>query len=293
MVHYKLVKITLNAPRLAKVIMDVVIRHHGIPDLIVTNQGSLFTSKFWSSLCYFLSIKRKLSTAFHAQTDGHTQQQNSTMEAYLQAFVNFERNDWAKLLPMAKFAYNNAKNSSTGHTPFELNCDYHPCISFEENTNLHSQSKLADELSAKLQDLMTVCRKNVYHAQKLQKRAYNKSIKPRSYIPSDKVLLNNKYIKTKRNRKLEAKFFRPFQVLHPVRKQAYKLKLPKRWRMHNVFHVLLLEQDTTRKEQVDKRVKELKLKAGNSKKYEIEAIQDSAVYASELESGQLPTYTTW
>ena len=48
------------------------------------------------------------------------------MEAYLRAFVNFEQNDWAKLLSMAEFTYNNAKNASTSHTPFELNYSYHP-----------------------------------------------------------------------------------------------------------------------------------------------------------------------
>ena len=57
MVHYKPVKITFNAPGLAKVIINVIVRHHGLPDSIVTDQGSLFTSKFWLSLCYFLGIK--------------------------------------------------------------------------------------------------------------------------------------------------------------------------------------------------------------------------------------------
>ena len=50
------------------------------------------------------------------------------MEAYLQAFVNFEQNDWAGLLSMAEFAYNNAKNATTSHTPFKLNCGYYPRI---------------------------------------------------------------------------------------------------------------------------------------------------------------------
>ena len=150
------------------------------------------------------------------------------MEAYLQAFVNFEQNDWARLLPMAEFAYNNAKNASTGHTPFELNCGYHPRMSYEEDVDLRSQSKLADELSAELRELMIVCHKNLHHAQELQKRAHDKRVKPRSYAPGEKVWLNSKYIKTKRNRKLEAKFFGSFQVFHPVGKQAYKLKLPKK-----------------------------------------------------------------
>ena len=83
MVHYEPVKVTIDAPGLAEVILDVVVCHHGLPDSIVTDRGSLFTSKFWSSLCYFLGIKQKLSTAFHPQTDGQTERQNSTMEAYL------------------------------------------------------------------------------------------------------------------------------------------------------------------------------------------------------------------
>ena len=47
----------------------------------------------------------------------------------------------------------------------------------------------------------------------------------------------------------------------------------------------LLEQNTTSKKKVDKRVTELK--AGNSKECKIETIQNSAVYASKSESGQL------
>ena len=93
MVPYKPVQTTIDAPGVAKVIIDVIVRHHGLPDSIVSNKGSVFTSKFWSFLCYFLRIKRRLSSAFHPQTDGQTERQNSTMEAYLRAFVNFEQND--------------------------------------------------------------------------------------------------------------------------------------------------------------------------------------------------------
>ena len=60
------------------------------------------------------------------------------MEAYLRAFVNIEQNDWARFLPIAEFAYNNAKNSSNGHTPFELNCGYYPCDFFNEDTDPRS-----------------------------------------------------------------------------------------------------------------------------------------------------------
>ena len=167
MVYYKPVKVTIDDPGLVEVIINVVVRHHGLPDLIVTNWGLLFTSKFWSLLCYFLGIKRKLSTAFHPQTDGQTEKQNSTIEAYLRAFVNFEQNDWAQLLLMAEFPYNNAKNASTGYTSFELNCGYHPSVSYEEDLDSRSKSRTAEELSSKLRELMTICQQNLHHAQEL------------------------------------------------------------------------------------------------------------------------------
>ena len=119
------------------------------------------------------------------------------MEAYLRAFVNFKQNDWARLLPMAEFAYNNAKNASTGYTPFELNCGYHPCVSYEEDLKLRSKSRTAEELSSELQELMTTYQQNLHHAQELQKRGQDKGVKLRSYAPGEKVWLSSKYLKTK------------------------------------------------------------------------------------------------
>ena len=129
---------------------------------------------------------------------------------------------------MAEFAYNNTKNASTGHMPFELNCGYHPWMLYEEDVDSCSQSKSADELSAELRELMIVCQENLHHAQELQKRAHDKGVKPWSYASGEKILLNSRYIKTKRNQKLEAKFFEPFWVLYPIENQAYKLELPKK-----------------------------------------------------------------
>ena len=100
------------------------------------------------------------------------------MEAYLRAFVNWEQNDWARLLPMAEFAYNNAKNAGTDHTPFELNCGFHPRVSFEDDVDPRFRSRSADELTKELNELMDICQQNLLHAQELQKRAYDKGVKP-------------------------------------------------------------------------------------------------------------------
>ncbi len=148
---------------------------------------------------------------------------------------------------MAEFAYNNAKNASTSHILFELNCGYHPKVSFEEDVDPRSRSCSANKLVEELRELMEICCQNFLPAQELQKRAYDKGVKSRSYAPGKKVWLNSKYIKTKMNKKLESKIFGPFRVIHIVGKQTYKLELLTKWKIYDVFHVSLLERDTIRK----------------------------------------------
>ena len=92
-VYYKLVKVTINALKLAEIIINMVMQYYGLPHSIISDHGTIFTSKFWSLLCYFLGIKRWLSTAFYPQTDGQTKWQNSTIEAYFCVFVNWEQNN--------------------------------------------------------------------------------------------------------------------------------------------------------------------------------------------------------
>jgi hypothetical protein len=45
---------------------------------------------------------------FHAQTDGQMKLHKQTMVLYLQAFYNYEQDNWAELLPLAGFPYNNS-----------------------------------------------------------------------------------------------------------------------------------------------------------------------------------------
>ncbi len=65
---------------------------------------------------------------------------------------------------MAEFAYKNAKNTSTGQTPFELSCDFHPQASYKKDVNPRFQSKSADKLATKLRELMAICKKNLQYA---------------------------------------------------------------------------------------------------------------------------------
>jgi transposase InsO family protein len=98
----------MDSQELARMFFEHVICKLGVPDSIVTDRGKEFTSRCWNRVCSHLSINRRLSTAFHPQTDGQTERQNQTMEQYLRAFSNYEQDIWVELLPLAEFAYNNS-----------------------------------------------------------------------------------------------------------------------------------------------------------------------------------------
>lgn len=87
-VYHKLVKITINTPISAEIIIKTVVHCHSLLSSIISDRNFVFTSKFWSLLCYLLEIKQRLSIPFYPQTEGQTEMQNSIMEAYSRVFVN-------------------------------------------------------------------------------------------------------------------------------------------------------------------------------------------------------------
>ena len=73
-----------------------------------------------------LGTKRKLSTAYHLQTDGQTERINQEIGTFLQYYVNYKQDDWTEWLAMAEFTYNDKRHIVTGKTPFKLNFRRHP-----------------------------------------------------------------------------------------------------------------------------------------------------------------------
>jgi transposase InsO family protein len=120
----------INSLELARMIFEHVICKHGVPDDIIADRGTQFTSRFWTRVCSHMSIDPRLSTAFHPQTDGQTERQNLTMEQYLRAFCNDEQDNWVELLPLAEFTYNNSVHASTSMAPFWAMYQRHPKMQF-------------------------------------------------------------------------------------------------------------------------------------------------------------------
>ncbi len=89
------------------------------------------------------------------------------IEVYLWPFVNWKQNDWARLLPITEFVYNNTKNAVTSHTLFELNYGFYPQISFKKDVDLCSRSRLANKLANELKKLIEIFCQNLFYVQEV------------------------------------------------------------------------------------------------------------------------------
>ena len=116
---------SITADALAEVFLVHFYIYHGLPTAITSDRGTQFVSEFWKRVYERLRIQRRLSTAFHPQSDRSTERANQEVERILRVFTCYTQEDWIKLLPVAAVAINNRNAASTGVSPFFFTHRYH------------------------------------------------------------------------------------------------------------------------------------------------------------------------
>jgi hypothetical protein len=146
-------------------------------------------------------------------------------------------------LSRAEFAHNAAYHESIRSTPFKLNFGYNPRTLVGEVVEVVHPASAA--FVERLQSALSLARRCLIAAQQRQKALADKRRVDQVYKVGDKVLLSTRYLNlkhSKTSRKLFPKWIGPFKVVQVVGPVAYKLKMNPGWRVHPVFHVLLLSR---------------------------------------------------
>ena len=116
----------IDAKGVAELFFKHVFLHCGLHDHLISDCGPQFTSAFTMELAHILGYDLKLSTTYHPQTDGETEQVNQEVETYLQMFCQGQPDKWSEFIPMAEFVHNSATHLSTQRSPFSLILGYKP-----------------------------------------------------------------------------------------------------------------------------------------------------------------------
>ncbi|QRW20751.1 Retrotransposable element Tf2 protein [Rhizoctonia solani] len=227
----------VTAKGLANLFVNHVWKLHGLPVKTVSDRGTTFTGKFLRALYQRLGIKPAFSSAYHPELDGQTERVNQLIEFYLRSYVAADHLDWATWLPLAEYAYNNAKHAATGKTPFELIYRRNPVMNLSNiPANVPEANLVADTLACEWKEAESTLRMTK------EKMAGTRGV-ILEYSIGEKVWLDAKNVEICSNsNKLDPKQLGPFKVTKKISSHAYRLELPDTLKIHNVFYVGLLSK---------------------------------------------------
>ena len=246
LVHFVPTRDTASSEEVARLFIDNIFVHHGMPARIVSDRDSRFTGSFWQNMCDIWQVQRQMSSAYHPQTDGQTERVNRTLEDMLRHWCSPDQDDWDDHLKLAEFACNNAVHASTGETPFMLTFGQHPLTPaslFRLDEHGKLRNPVANQFAAGMHDRIQKAKMFLVGAQHRQKAYADQRRKAIQFKIGQYVKLStiNLASRAKGTPKLHPKFIGPFQVIELIGPQACKLLLPEEMRIHNVFHVSLLQ----------------------------------------------------
>ena len=138
-------KETHTAEQLGHLLLDRLVRDHGVPITIITDRDKLFMSNYWKTISAVMGTKPKMSTAYHPQTDGQTEQANQVLKMYLWHYVNHTHSNWVQLLPVAQLAINQHCSDSTRESPFFANFRRHANVGMPQRVSPNAEKVLQND----------------------------------------------------------------------------------------------------------------------------------------------------
>ena len=231
------------AQEAAQLLMKHLVKYWGVPKTIVSDRDGRFIGKFWTELFKLLGTELNFSTSFHPQTDGQTERVNALLEIYLRHYVSVHQQDWAKILDVAQFSYNLQRSESTSKSPFEIVSGQQPLTPNAVAMGYSGDSPAAHQFAHNWQEQHDLVRLYLQKAAKRMKKWADEKRRGVQFQIGDLVLVKLYIIlrHKKLHKGLVRRYEGPYRVIKRIGKVAYKLELPKKLKVHPVFHVSMLK----------------------------------------------------
>ncbi|XP_038057353.1 uncharacterized protein LOC119728962 [Patiria miniata] len=241
---------SIETERVAEALLEIFCRV-GIPDEILTDRGSQFTSGVMKEVGRLLSIKQLVTSPYHPICNGLVERFNGTLKTMLKRMCSEKPNDWDRYLPAVLFAYREAPQESLGFSPFELlygRTVKGPLTILKElwsgeveDEEVKTTYEYVVDLKERLEATCRVAQEELSRSAKRYKKYYDTKSKDRKFRVGDKVLI----LRPTSNSKLLMQWQGPFEVTACVRKNDYLVQVKGK---EKIYHANLLKKYVDRQE---------------------------------------------
>ena len=227
----------------------------GLPISCQSDRGSNFTSKVFKQAMASLSIKRKLSSAFHPESQGVLERFHSTLKSTMKKYCAETGREWDVGLPFLLMAVRESVQESLGFSPNELVFGHSvrgPLRVLRDRLLLNPNvpaSNVLDYVSAfreRLHKARDFARSALAESQGKMKERYDRKSVKREFQVGDRVLLLLPMLTSS----LHAKFCGPYVVEKKLSDTDYVIGTPDRRRKTRVCHINMLKPYFVRSESV-------------------------------------------
>ncbi|KAJ8027088.1 hypothetical protein HOLleu_32126 [Holothuria leucospilota] len=218
----------IDTERVAEALLDIFSRI-GVPEEILSDLGSQFTSSIMKEVGRLLSIKQLNTTPYHPQCNGLVERFNGTLKRMLRKMCSERPADWDRYLPALLFAYREAPQESLGFAPFELlygRMLRGPLTILKEvwsgekiEEEVKSTYQYVMELRDRLEATCELARNELLKSAKRYKKSFDVRSKDRKFKVGDMVLI---LLPTDSN-KLLMQWKGPFEVIKKIGLSDYRL----------------------------------------------------------------------
>jgi hypothetical protein len=177
-----------TASQVAQLYLDHVFKLHGMPEALISDRDSIFTSRLWQALFHLSRTEMRMSTAYHPQTDGQTECVNQCLETYLRCFISSCPTKWSKWISLAEFWYNTLYHTAIKMAPFMALYGHAPRYLGITDASVPAVTDLSDWLRE--QSLVTaLLRQHLHRANNRMKQFADCKRSERSFSIGDWVYL--------------------------------------------------------------------------------------------------------
>lgn len=224
----------VESQTVVRCLLDLTSRF-GVPQEILTDNGSNFTSKTMEQFCALAGLSQIHTSPYHPQTDGMVERFNATIKRMLMKLQQKGELPWDECLPFVLWAYRGATHASTGYSPHELLFGRKMRTLLDELADRWSEVQefsgmdvlhYLEALRDKLDLIRQIATEEEKQAKASQKKHHDAKAKPRSFQVGDFVLA----VQPRRQKKLEIEWNGPFQIQEKKSDTTYVLDMDDRAR---------------------------------------------------------------